>query len=35
MIKSKRLAYDGRGNAIAHSKEDLSSAVSGNGTIIY
>ncbi|RWR85286.1 phosphoribosylaminoimidazole carboxylase, chloroplastic isoform X1 [Cinnamomum micranthum f. kanehirae] len=28
MIKCKRLAYDGRGNAIAHSKEDLSSAIS-------
>lgn len=29
MIKSKRLAYDGRGNAVAHSKEDLSSCVAG------
>ncbi|KAJ4950039.1 hypothetical protein NE237_026871 [Protea cynaroides] len=27
MVKSKRLAYDGRGNAVAHSKEELSSAV--------
>jgi phosphoribosylaminoimidazole carboxylase len=30
MIKSKRLAYDGRGNAVAHSEEGLSSAVAGN-----
>ncbi|KAL6001563.1 hypothetical protein ACLOJK_007301 [Asimina triloba] len=29
MIKSKRLAYDGRGNAVAHNKEELSSAISG------
>lgn len=29
MIKSKRLAYDGRGNAVAKSEEDLTSAVSG------
>lgn len=29
MIKSKRLAYDGRGNAVAKSEEDLSSAVTG------
>ncbi|XP_058108127.1 phosphoribosylaminoimidazole carboxylase, chloroplastic-like isoform X2 [Magnolia sinica] len=28
MIKSKRLAYDGRGNAVAHKEEELSSAVS-------
>ncbi|KAJ4951478.1 hypothetical protein NE237_028310 [Protea cynaroides] len=27
MVKSKRLAYDGRGNAVAHNKEELSSAV--------
>jgi phosphoribosylaminoimidazole carboxylase len=27
MIKSKRLAYDGRGNAVAHRKEDLPSIV--------
>ncbi|MCO5588739.1 hypothetical protein L7F22_042698 [Adiantum nelumboides] len=27
MIKSRRLAYDGRGNAVAHSKEDLHKAV--------
>lgn len=27
MIKSKRLAYDGRGNAVAKSEDDLSSAV--------
>ncbi|OVA14682.1 N5-carboxyaminoimidazole ribonucleotide mutase PurE domain [Macleaya cordata] len=27
MIKSKRLAYDGRGNAVAQSKEELSSCV--------
>lgn len=29
MIKSKRLAYDGRGNAVAKSAEELSSAISG------
>ncbi|KAM4119554.1 hypothetical protein ACJW30_03G068800 [Castanea mollissima] len=29
MIKSKRLAYDGRGNAVAHSEEELSSALAG------
>ncbi|WOL07254.1 phosphoribosylaminoimidazole carboxylase, chloroplastic-like [Canna indica] len=27
MIKSKRLAYDGRGNAVAHGKEELPSVV--------
>ncbi|KAJ0079781.1 hypothetical protein Patl1_23253 [Pistacia atlantica] len=27
MIKSKRLAYDGRGNAVAKSEEELSSAI--------
>ncbi|KAJ1687522.1 hypothetical protein LUZ63_018912 [Rhynchospora breviuscula] len=31
MIKSKRLAYDGRGNAVAHRKEDLSSIVNSLG----
>ncbi|GMY20673.1 phosphoribosylaminoimidazole carboxylase, chloroplastic-like isoform X1, partial [Fagus crenata] len=31
MIKSKRLAYDGRGNAVAHSEEELSSAVAAFG----
>lgn len=31
MIKSRRLAYDGRGNAVAHSKEDLDKAVSSLG----
>lgn len=30
MVKSRRLAYDGRGNAVAKSEEDLSSAVNGN-----
>ena len=30
MIKSKRLAYDGRGNAVAKNEEELSTAVSGN-----
>ncbi|KAM3753058.1 hypothetical protein ACB098_03G065200 [Castanea mollissima] len=30
MIKSKRLAYDGRGNAVAHSEEELSSALASN-----
>lgn len=29
MIKSKKLAYDGRGNAVAYSKEELPSAVNG------
>lgn len=29
MIKSKRLAYDGRGNAVAKSEDELSTAVSG------
>nr|XP_004299242.2 PREDICTED: phosphoribosylaminoimidazole carboxylase, chloroplastic isoform X2 [Fragaria vesca subsp. vesca] len=31
MIKSKRLAYDGRGNAVAKSEEDLTSAVTALG----
>ncbi|XP_023873348.1 phosphoribosylaminoimidazole carboxylase, chloroplastic isoform X1 [Quercus suber] len=31
MIKSKRLAYDGRGNAVAHNEEELSSAVAALG----
>ncbi|XP_027164076.1 phosphoribosylaminoimidazole carboxylase, chloroplastic-like isoform X1 [Coffea eugenioides] len=31
MIKSKRLAYDGRGNAVANSEEELSSAVDALG----
>ncbi|KAK9689003.1 hypothetical protein RND81_09G027400 [Saponaria officinalis] len=31
MIKSKRLAYDGRGNVVAKCEEDLSSAVSALG----
>ncbi|KAL3520935.1 hypothetical protein ACH5RR_019084 [Cinchona calisaya] len=31
MIKSKRLAYDGRGNAVANSEEELSSAVNALG----
>ncbi|TVU22747.1 hypothetical protein EJB05_32464 [Eragrostis curvula] len=31
MVKSKRLAYDGRGNAVARSKEDLSSVVASLG----
>lgn len=30
MIKSRRLAYDGRGNAVAKSEEELSSAVNGS-----
>ncbi|KAG6520446.1 hypothetical protein ZIOFF_017502 [Zingiber officinale] len=29
MIKSKRLAYDGRGNAVAYSKEEVPSLVTG------
>ncbi|KAK3200693.1 hypothetical protein Dsin_024108 [Dipteronia sinensis] len=31
MIKSKRLAYDGRGNAVAKSEEELSSVVTALG----
>ncbi|CAH9080331.1 unnamed protein product [Cuscuta europaea] len=31
MVKSRRLAYDGRGNAVANSEEDLSSAVNALG----
>uniref|UniRef100_A0A1J3JEV7 phosphoribosylaminoimidazole carboxylase n=1 Tax=Noccaea caerulescens TaxID=107243 RepID=A0A1J3JEV7_NOCCA len=31
MIKSKRLAYDGRGNAVANSQDELSSALSALG----
>ncbi|XVF31058.1 hypothetical protein REPUB_Repub16aG0112700 [Reevesia pubescens] len=31
MLKSKRLAYDGRGNAVAKSEEELSSAVAALG----
>ncbi|XP_039048886.1 phosphoribosylaminoimidazole carboxylase, chloroplastic-like [Hibiscus syriacus] len=31
MIKSKRLAYDGRGNAVAKSEEELSSAIDALG----
>lgn len=31
MIKSKRLAYDGRGNAVANSEEEISSAINALG----
>lgn len=31
MVKSRRLAYDGRGNAVAKSEEDISSAVNALG----
>ncbi|KAL6838782.1 hypothetical protein ACP4OV_031496 [Aristida adscensionis] len=31
MVKSKRLAYDGRGNAVAQTKQDLSSVVASLG----
>ncbi|KAK9093630.1 hypothetical protein Syun_028541 [Stephania yunnanensis] len=31
MIKSKRLAYDGRGNAVAHSENGISSSVAALG----
>ncbi|XP_010509286.1 PREDICTED: phosphoribosylaminoimidazole carboxylase, chloroplastic-like [Camelina sativa] len=31
MIKSKRLAYDGRGNAVANNQDELSSAVTALG----
>ncbi|KAL9416747.1 hypothetical protein AB3S75_039856 [Citrus x aurantiifolia] len=31
MVKSKRLAYDGRGNAVAKSEEELSSAITALG----
>lgn len=30
MIKSRKLAYDGRGNAVAKSEEELPSAINGN-----
>ncbi|XP_028108400.1 phosphoribosylaminoimidazole carboxylase, chloroplastic-like isoform X3 [Camellia sinensis] len=30
MIKSRRLAYDGRGNSVAKSEEEISSAVNEN-----
>ena len=33
MIKSKRLAYDGRGNAVANSQDGLSSAVTGKSLL--
>lgn len=29
MIKSRRLAYDGRGNAVAKSEKELTSAIDG------
>lgn len=29
MIKSRRLAYDGRGNAVAKNEDEISSAVNG------
>lgn len=39
MIKSRKLAYDGRGNAVAKSEEDLPSAINGsylfNRSIIF
>lgn len=31
VIKSRRLAYDGRGNAVVHCKEDITAAVSALG----
>lgn len=34
MIKSKRLAYDGRGNAVAYSKEDVPALVTGKTDIL-
>lgn len=34
MLKSKRLAYDGRGNAVAKSEGELSSAIDGKGDAI-
>ncbi|XP_070057863.1 phosphoribosylaminoimidazole carboxylase, chloroplastic-like [Nicotiana tomentosiformis] len=34
MIKNRRLAYDGRGNAVANSEEELSSAIYGDTSII-
>ena len=30
MIKSRRLAYDGRGNAVANSEDEIPAAVDGN-----
>lgn len=35
MIKSRRLAYDGRGNSVANSEEEISSAVTGEVIISY
>nr|TKW16686.1 hypothetical protein SEVIR_5G315566v2 [Setaria viridis] len=35
MVKSKRLAYDGRGNAVAQNKEELSSVVACKGVFGY
>jgi len=35
MIKSKRLAYDGRGNAVANNQDELSSAVTGKPLTIF
>lgn len=35
MIKSKRLAYDGRGNAVAKCPEQLSSAVAGKSEFYF
>jgi len=34
MIKNRRLAYDGRGNVVANSEEELSSAIYGYTSII-
>ena len=34
MIKSKRLAYDGRGNAVAKSVEELPSGITGKRVAI-
>lgn len=34
MVKGKRLAYDGRGNAVAQNKEELSSVVACKQTSI-
>lgn len=30
MIKSRRLAYDGRGNAVAKNEDEISVAINGN-----
>lgn len=35
MVKSKRLAYDGRGNAVAKNEDEIISAVNGNNFLSF